>query len=100
MKLTPIISLDELHLAVEAHGCKSWVNNLSNVPHTLGILTANSTDCIMLLNCINGSQVNARIVLLVCSSAGLTSLINSPFHYGDSFANISMRIESATRLVW
>ena len=34
------------------------------VPHTLGILTANITYCIMLLEHVNESQVNAHIVNL------------------------------------
>ena len=42
-------SLAKSQKAVEAHGCKPWVANLSIVPHTLGILTANITYCIMLL---------------------------------------------------
>ena len=53
MKLTSITSLAEPHLAVEADGCKSWVNNLSILLHTLSILTANTADCIILLEYIN-----------------------------------------------
>ena len=39
-------SLPEAQKALEAHGCKLLVTNLSIVPHTLGILTANITGCI------------------------------------------------------
>ena len=35
--------------------------NLSIVPHTLGILTANITCCIILLEYVNKSQVNVSI---------------------------------------
>ena len=39
----------EGYYRIEARGCKPWVTNLSIVPHTLGILTANITYCIILL---------------------------------------------------
>ena len=39
--LYPSTSLAESQKAVEARGCKPWVPNLSIVPHTLGMLTAN-----------------------------------------------------------
>ena len=45
-------SLAESQKALEAHGCKPWLTNLSIVPHTLGILTANITYCIILLKCV------------------------------------------------
>ena len=35
-------SLAESQKAVEAHGSKFWVTNLSIVPHTLGTLTTNA----------------------------------------------------------
>ena len=47
--LLPWTLLAESQKALEAHGCKSWVTNLSIVPHTLGTLTANITYCIQLL---------------------------------------------------
>ena len=34
-------SLNEWQKALEAHDHKFWVTNLSLIPHTLGILTAN-----------------------------------------------------------
>ena len=44
MNLTAInFSLSDSQKALEAHGCKPWLTNLSIVPHTLGILTANIT---------------------------------------------------------
>ena len=48
--------------AVEAHGCKPWVTNLSIIPHTLGLQTANTTYCIILLQYINKCQVNMSMV--------------------------------------
>ena len=45
--------------ALEAYGCKSWVTNLVIVLCAIGILTANSTYCIILLEYIYKSQVNA-----------------------------------------
>ena len=47
--LHPSTSLVESRKALKAHGCKPWVTNLSVVPHTLGIPTANVTYCIILL---------------------------------------------------
>ena len=47
---------------LEAHGCKPWVAKLSMVPHTLGILTANVTYCVIFLEDINESHVNACTV--------------------------------------
>ena len=47
---------------LEAHGCKPWVTNLLIVSHTLSILTANITYCIILLQYVNESQVNVGVV--------------------------------------
>ena len=55
-------SLAESQKALEVHGCKLWVTNLLIVPHTLGILTANVTCCIVLLEYVNEFQVNMRVV--------------------------------------
>ena len=52
----------ESQKALEAHGCKPWVTNLSIVPHTLGTLAANIVYCRLLLECVNESQVNVRVV--------------------------------------
>ena len=49
-KLTPSTSLTESQKALKAYGYKVSVTNLSIVPHTLGILTANVTCCIIPLN--------------------------------------------------
>ena len=46
--------------ALEAHGCKPWVANLSIVPSTSGILTTNSTYCIVLLEYVDKSQANVQ----------------------------------------
>ena len=48
--------------ALEVHGCKPWVTNLSIVSHTLGILTANITYCIVLLKYVDESQVSVSVV--------------------------------------
>ena len=37
INLHPSTSLTKSQKAVEAHGCKPWVTNLSIVPHTLGV---------------------------------------------------------------
>ena len=58
-------SLTESQKILVAHSCKSWVTNLLIIPHTLGILTANTTYCIALLKYINESQVNACVVWLL-----------------------------------
>ena len=55
--LNQLTSLAKAQKALEAHGCKPWVTNLSIVPHTLGILTANITCCIICVLIINESQV-------------------------------------------
>ena len=55
-------SLAESQKALEAHGCKPWVTNLLIISHTLGILTANITYCVILLEYVNKSQVNAQVV--------------------------------------
>ena len=52
-------SLAESQKALEAPGCKPWVTNLSIVPHTEGILTANTTCityCIILIEYVNEAQ--------------------------------------------
>ena len=51
--------------ALEAHGCKPWVANLWIVPHTLGILTAYITYCIILLEYANVSHVNTQVLSTV-----------------------------------
>ena len=56
-------SLAKPFKAIEARGCESWVTNLSIIPHTLGILTANISYCVILLKYVNNSQVNMSIVL-------------------------------------
>ena len=45
---------------LEAHAYKLRVANLSIVPRTLGILTTTVTYCIILLEYVNVSQVNAQ----------------------------------------
>ena len=55
-------SLVELQKALEAHSCKPSVTNSSIIPHILGTLTANITYCILLLEYVNESEVNAGIV--------------------------------------
>ena len=47
--LHQLTSLTESQKALEAHGCKPWVTNISIVPHTLDILTSNTriTYCII-----------------------------------------------------
>ena len=51
-----------LSKTLEAHGCKPWVTNLSIVPHTLSMLTANITYCIILLEYVHKSWVNTHLV--------------------------------------
>ena len=69
-------SLAKSQKALEAHGCKPWVANLSIVPDTLGILTANSTCCILLLEYDNKFQANMSALynrgLLFLSHEGFT----------------------------
>ena len=48
--------------AIEALGRKSWITNLSMNPHTSSIPTANITYCTIILEYIDESQVNTRIV--------------------------------------
>ena len=61
-------SLAELYKALEVHGCKPWLTNLLIVSHILGMLTVNIIYCIILLNYVNESQVNVRVVYThVCS---------------------------------
>ena len=55
-------SLANSQKALEAHGCKSWVTNFLIDPSTLGILTANITYCIILLEYVNECQVNTHVV--------------------------------------
>ena len=59
-KLHQSISLAEARKALEAHGCKFSVNNLSTVPHTLGILIANVTCCI---NCFELLQMLLAVLI-------------------------------------
>ena len=47
---------------LEAQGYNDWLTNLSIVLHKLGILTASVTYCIILIEYINQSQVNACVV--------------------------------------
>ena len=66
MKLRPITFLAKSQKAPEAHGCKSWVTNLSIVLHTLGlaalsILNTDITYCIIVLEYVNESPMNAHI---------------------------------------
>ena len=58
--LHPLTSLAEVQNALEAHSGKPWVTNLSIVLQTLGILTASVSCCIIFLEYINKSQVNAH----------------------------------------
>ena len=60
--LHPSTSLAEAQKTLEAHGSKPWVTNLSIVPRTLGILTANITCCTIFPECVNESRVNANVV--------------------------------------
>ena len=53
--------LTESQKALEVHGCKLWETNLSIVPHTLGLLTANVTYCIVFLEYVHESQVNTCV---------------------------------------
>ena len=61
-KRTSLTSLAKVKVGPEAHGCKPWVTNLSMVPHTLGILTASITYCIILLEYVSKSQVNVNVL--------------------------------------
>ena len=73
MKLThQSTSLAEFRKALEADDCKPWVTNLSMVPPILGILTANIAYCIILLEYVINSQVNAHVVQL--ESAGISAV--------------------------
>ena len=47
---------------LEAHGCKPWATNLSIVPHILSIPTTNITYCAIILEGVNKSPVNTRVV--------------------------------------
>ena len=51
-----LTSLAKSQKALEAHGRKPWLTNLSMIPHTLGMLTANITYCIILLEYVNESH--------------------------------------------
>ena len=56
-------SLFEVQKALEAHGYKPCVTDLSIVLHTLGILTADITFCIIYyFEYVNESQVNVLVV--------------------------------------
>ena len=67
LNMDPSTSLAESQKSLEARGCKPWVTNSSSVPHTLGTLTTSITCCVILLEYVNKSQVNAIIVLVVLS---------------------------------
>ena len=54
-------SLTEAQKALEGHSCKHSVTNLSIIPHTFGLLTANVTCCIVSLNYYE-TQVNVHVV--------------------------------------
>ena len=56
-------SLTKSRKTRKAHACKSWVPNLSIVPHTLGILTTNITYSIIFFEHANESQVNTHIAI-------------------------------------
>ena len=60
------ILLAEAQKPLEAHGGKFLVTTLSIVPHTLGILPANITYCIVLLEYGNESQVIKCVVRPKC----------------------------------
>ena len=56
LNLHQLTSLAESQKALEAHDSKPWVTNLSIVPHTLGILTANTTYCIIIFEYVKESH--------------------------------------------
>ena len=62
MSLHQLTSLTGSQKAVEVHSCQPWVSPLSIVPHSLGILTANITYWIILLDYVNECQVNVHVV--------------------------------------
>ena len=63
-KLQQSTSLAELHKTLEAHGYKPWVTNSSIVPHTLGVLTANATNYIILITSIHYRVLGERTCLV------------------------------------
>ena len=60
--LHQLTSLAKSQKALEAHGCKRWVTNLSIIPHTLGILTAKITCCIILLEYRRISNIGGLLI--------------------------------------
>ena len=57
-KLRQLISLAEAQKALEAHGCKFSVTNLSIIPHTLGILTTKFAHCTNFLSITVNPQLS------------------------------------------
>ena len=68
MKLHQSISFTESQKTQEAHGCKPWASNLSIIPHTLGIQTANIAYCIISPEYVNWASSECTCNTVYCTA--------------------------------